>query len=896
MKKAIQQIVYGLVLGSLLIAPLWSGNVAIAAPTQDNELGIWTDEYTDSSGVTSPTSITVAGGKVTLQDTGGAVYASSGTFITSLITPALIGKWNEISWVGTTPEGTSIKVQFLDNNQALFDTNVSLGVNFLPGNNTGFTTSPVDISSVPIDGKMSNNTGKISRVYIKVTLATTDTSVTPELDSLSLSWLLAQGDTSAAAAASTAWPTGTGQQQIPLRSTYTEDVFYPAVAWTKSLDGFAGQWARGTGNVVYQKNNGGTTSSTGNVLARLMALNKNTGATIAERRLPGNAFTSNSLSVSENGSVYIEDQYNDWLFAYNGSDMSPKFVADLAGGHGVDQTVIGSDGSLYVFRANIFGDFQDRVIAFNPDGTNKFTGPWIDAPSGKNQVGSFMSIAPNGNIIVGTSVYSGGPTYTNEGKLYAISPTDGSVVWSYNTGDISQSQPAIADNGTIYVASAYPSSNVKKIYAINSDGTLLWETSIGTTTDYYNGITIKADGNLSLMRLNGSGQAKALEYRSSTDGSLISSTNTPFTYFFNGFLGTGAGGAIVAGNTAGFSGPEVRYYDNAQANRWTFTPSSIGLMSYFMQDESGTIYGNRTTAFTPTVTQAFALKPWTIDVSMSQPTAGRNDRVTINARTSMLATNLFNDGANKMQAIIGETKIPLTYTSTDSDGTTLWTGQYTIPSDQENGSITITVEGSANGIVTDIPTHFDTPATGSSNTGLITSITYPVATSTGGSGGSGGSAPAPVEETGPGVIVPPHDDTDDTTTPNPNPKKASDKKSESTKKVVQEPKVARKSATCYVVPRYLTTAIGFDKINDQQDVRLLQQYLNLYEGAGLAVDGVYSETVRAAVMKWQKAHKIDLLPQQGEGNPDTIIPSGDIGKDSLRLIKMTSVGFCAVKK
>jgi outer membrane protein assembly factor BamB len=41
---------------------------------------------------------------------------------------------------------------------------------------------------------------------------------------------------------------------------------------------------------------------------------------------------------------------------------------------------------------------------------------------------------------------------SNDNNLYAINP-DGSLKWSYTTGDLVQSSPAIGADGTVYVGS-----------------------------------------------------------------------------------------------------------------------------------------------------------------------------------------------------------------------------------------------------------------------------------------------------------------------------------------------------------------------------------------------------------------------------------------------------------
>jgi len=73
-------------------------------------------------------------------------------------------------------------------------------------------------------------------------------------------------------------------------------------------------------------------------------------------------------------------------------------------------------------------------------------------------VESSPAIATDGTIYVGS----------HDGKIYAINP-DGTLKWSYTTGGAVTSSPAIGSDGTIYVG-----SRDDKVYAINPNGTLKW--------------------------------------------------------------------------------------------------------------------------------------------------------------------------------------------------------------------------------------------------------------------------------------------------------------------------------------------------------------------------------------------------------------------------------------
>ena len=76
---------------------------------------------------------------------------------------------------------------------------------------------------------------------------------------------------------------------------------------------------------------------------------------------------------------------------------------------------------------------------------------------------AFPAIGGDGTIYVGSSDHA----------LYAINP-DGSLKWTYTTGDTIFDSPAVGGDGTIYIG-----SSGHTLYAINPDGSLKWSYSEG---------------------------------------------------------------------------------------------------------------------------------------------------------------------------------------------------------------------------------------------------------------------------------------------------------------------------------------------------------------------------------------------------------------------------------
>ena len=93
------------------------------------------------------------------------------------------------------------------------------------------------------------------------------------------------------------------------------------------------------------------------------------------------------------------------------------------------------------------GSFDNNLYAINPDGSLKWS-----YPTG-NEIASSPAIGADGTIYVGSG----------DKNLYAINP-DGSKNWSFPTGAEIASAPAIGADGTIYVGSCD-----NNLYAITGD-------------------------------------------------------------------------------------------------------------------------------------------------------------------------------------------------------------------------------------------------------------------------------------------------------------------------------------------------------------------------------------------------------------------------------------------
>jgi peptidoglycan hydrolase-like protein with peptidoglycan-binding domain len=86
----------------------------------------------------------------------------------------------------------------------------------------------------------------------------------------------------------------------------------------------------------------------------------------------------------------------------------------------------------------------------------------------------------------------------------------------------------------------------------------------------------------------------------------------------------------------------------------------------------------------------------------------------------------------------------------------------------------------------------------------------------------------------------------------------------------------------------LSKPVRFGTANNAADVRMLERFLNTYEGTQLPVDGVYSKTDEAAVIRWQEKYAKDVLVPYGITKS-----TGYVYTNSLKKIKEIVRASCS---
>ena len=716
-----------LILFSVLF--LYPKNI-FAAPVKDDPNGTYTDDFADATGLLtqSGAGVNVTTGKVQLRNSSSgytAPYNTTGSVTTAVIRPLRIARFGTVNITGTFPEGTEVRLQVIDDGGTLYSDT------YLAGNSTGILSFPVDISTIPPFLWANGDLGdKIPHARYKLVLNTTNTSITPEVDTFTVNWVLTQGDLSASLFdSSSPWTStyGSNQKGNRVSRTYNNSI-YPAVRW--ATDKMVGNsWAPTT----YVLNNR-IFASTGWWDGKIYTLNRDTGAITSQSPWA----TSSGNVIAQNGTIYGGTIGNDIITALDTTNSTVKWVYNLFGGHGNSYTTIGSDGTIFYLYATSGRSIY--LYAFNPDSSIKFIKEYTEGEVGDWQVNpTALSLGDNGVLYYTYESIDSGYNRFGHSELIALSQTDGTILWSYPLGNMSGSGPLIDTDGTIYLCDYHgQTSTEKKIWAIYPDGTLKWEKSLGTGTRGIMERMIPSDGNL-----------HAFEYKSpnviehiinKTDGSTISTeTRSYYTpQFFDNNMG-------YYYTSADYTDPDLykwmlNYYDDLNhIFKWQLiVPNPEAAEGYLSDvligrsviDERGWVYSgiardyyddvNYENVHSEQYSQSFALAPWTLSSSLDSSTYRANATVTFTVTTSMKQTNPLLGGDNKVQVVMdNDDKVLLTYQSTNSSGDTVWTGTYNIPLYFTGGNHSYTVEASQAYIKTDVTTHFDTATTMSDNTGII---------------------------------------------------------------------------------------------------------------------------------------------------------------------------------
>jgi hypothetical protein len=257
---------------------------------------------------------------------------------------------------------------------------------------------------------------------------------------------------------------------------------------------------------------------------------------------------------------------------------------------------------------------------------------------------------------------------------------------------------------------------------------------------------------------------------------------------------------------------------------------------------SQTTNGNRVSVFDAAVV-GFTKNKTSVNASEGQTTPPTFTLVLTGAPTTDVVLNISVDNTTSISVS------PATLTFTNSNWSTPQTVTVTALEDEnlvvDNGTITISVDPAQSDDA------FDDVLNQTITVTAFDNDRPPQA------GGGGSSGPPPVTPTTP--LVP------DLITPPPS-ESPEDEDEANAEEDVGE--LEEQPAVC-VIPQYPTAFIKFGSKNDTEQVKLLEQFLNLFMGADLAVDGIYDSKDRQVVIALQERYQEEILApwklKQGTG-------------------------------
>lgn len=270
--------------------------------------------------------------------------------------------------------------------------------------------------------------------------------------------------------------------------------------------------------------------------------------------IEGNASVFTDLSFDQNGTITSWD----WDFGDGSSSTEPSPVHIYTEGkYTVTLTVTDNAGNTNV---NIFS--KEITVVQPSTATTEPEKVWVFNLPAKFEDSS-PAVADDGTVYIGCSSKNGIP------NVYAVK--NGLEVWSYATGDIVRSAPAIDANGNVYIGS-YDNN----LYGFTPTGSLAMQFNMGDNAKY-SGPVFGSDGTIyigsqtnRLIAVNPSG-TKEWDYNMGAD--------------VNGTPAIGSDGTVFIGSTNGTFyalNPDGTLKWSKKFGSWTSTATALA--------EDGTVY------------------------------------------------------------------------------------------------------------------------------------------------------------------------------------------------------------------------------------------------------------------------------------------------------------------
>lgn len=434
-------------------------------------------------------------------------YLPNGNVTSTLIQPATLKGWEQVIWSGSRPSTNSwVKIQVLDENNNV--------IKALDGNSEGFTTSPIDISTIDVD--------VYSKIKLRALLHSENLEFTPRLNNWGVLWQTKSGFYDSFRydyRIDESYGINIERGEIKVSDFYSDWLIFGKNS--ENTRSYIGQKLKIGKNQTYwftedELDIGGGFRSPvvkdGKVYVasetnRIYALNLTT-ENPDDEHLPFDVSDAdykvdNSLAVAdnlvivgtgdtgENNVIYALNASNltqvMWYFEYDENDKpicysgAPTIANDRIfitswSGKFRDNPILSYLFSWLNTQLQKLGvdlGINNKLIALDLDG-NEIWDP-IDLPAS-----SYCTPAVhNGLVYVGCENYQGS-------SLFAFDENTGEEIWNASIGLIGKSAPVVAD-GKVFVLSREQSlfalKGDDKVSALDAEtGEMLWNKTIGNDT------------------------------------------------------------------------------------------------------------------------------------------------------------------------------------------------------------------------------------------------------------------------------------------------------------------------------------------------------------------------------------------------------------------------------
>jgi len=148
--------------------------------TEQPVFGAFTDLFTNSDLIATSSNTVVSGGAVVLESMAGT-YTASGTVFATTTAPTPIESWYSVDFTASTTASTSVTVALY---YPVGTTTVRLPDSDLPGNASGFSTSPINLTALDVS--------TYPELILGATLTTSAGTQTPQLETWTLNYIESQ--------------------------------------------------------------------------------------------------------------------------------------------------------------------------------------------------------------------------------------------------------------------------------------------------------------------------------------------------------------------------------------------------------------------------------------------------------------------------------------------------------------------------------------------------------------------------------------------------------------------------------------------------------------------------------------------------------------------------------